>query len=78
MAAFYSKAYDIDETGVFRAYDYTDLGDEQAFSEFIRQIETVSIYETGVEATFGDELITLITCSYHLNDGRFVVVAKRI
>ena len=35
-------------------------------------------YDTGVEAKFGDKLITLITCSSHDRDGRFVVVARMI
>ena len=33
---------------------------------------------TAVTAVFGDEFITLSCCSYHVEDGRFVVVGKRI
>lgn len=32
----------------------------------------------GVEAEFVDEFITLFCCSYHVEDGRFVVVGKRV
>ena len=31
----------------------------------------------GVTAEYGDELITLSTCGYHTQDGRFVVVARK-
>ncbi len=37
----------------------------------------ISLYDTGVEAEFGDTFLTLSTCAYHVEDGRFVVVAKR-
>ncbi len=36
------------------------------------------MYDTGVDASYGDEFITLSTCAYHVEDGRFVVVGKRI
>lgn len=78
FAAFYSKVYNVDETAVFRIYDYADLSDEQVFNEFTQQVKKAAIYETGVSTSYGDEFITLITCSYHVNNGRFVVIAKRI
>ena len=36
------------------------------------------MYETGIDVTFGDELLVLSTCNYHTDNGRFVVMAKRI
>ena len=38
----------------------------------------MSLYDTGVEAELGDEFITLSVCAYHVEDGRFVVVGKRV
>ena len=77
-SAFYSRVFKVSDTGVFRYYDYTDLTDEAVFEEFVWQAKEASIYDTGVEAEFGDELITLITCAYHVKDGRFVLVAKKV
>ena len=37
VAAFYSQAYDSQEEGAFRYYQYTDLSDPQVFSEYVRQ-----------------------------------------
>ena len=37
-----------------------------------------SQYVTGVKAEYGEELLTLSTCAYHTEEGRFVVVAKRV
>ena len=38
----------------------------------------LSLYDTGVSAEYGDKLISLSTCEYSRNNGRLVVVAKRV
>ena len=77
IAAFYSQAYPADAVGVFRYYQYTDLHSEDLFNEYMEQVKIASLYDTGIEAEFGDQLLTLSTCEYHRTDGRFVVVAKK-
>lgn len=77
MAAFYSKAYDEADTDVFRYYNYTNLLDEDTFDEYINKVKSSALYDTGVDARYGDQLITLSTCSYHTDNGRFVVVARQ-
>lgn len=77
VAAFYSRVYGKDETGVFRYYDYYDLSDEEVFDEYMNEVKAAAIYDTGVEVSYGDELLVLSTCNYHTDNGRFVVVAKR-
>ncbi len=77
LAAFYSKIYAEDIEGVFRYYWYTDLSREEVFNRYIKQVKAAALYDTGVEADYGDEILTLSTCSYHTDDGRFVVVARR-
>ena len=77
VAAFYSQAYDSQEEGAFRYYQYTDLSDPQVFEEYVRQAKAASLYDTGVTPQPGDQLLTLSTCSYHTGDGRFVVVCCR-
>ena len=76
-AAFYSKAYYVEDENVFRVYDYTDLNDEAIFYEFAEQAKNASLYDTDVEVEYGDTFITLITCSYHTDNGRFVVIAVK-
>ncbi len=77
IAAFYGEAVAEGDPG-FRYYQYTDLTDPVIFEEFAERVEDAVIYDTGLTAEYGDELITLSTCSYHTNDGRFAVVARRI
>ena len=76
-AVFYSKVYYVEDNDVFRVYNYTDLNDEAVFYEFAKQAENASLYDTGVEVEYGDTFITLITCAYHTDNGRFVVVAVK-
>ena len=77
MACFYSRIYADDEYG-FRYYAIFDLTNEADFNYYVAQAKANAIYDTGVDAVYGDELIVLSTCSHHVTDGRFAVVAKRI
>lgn len=77
IGTFYSRVYTDADEGVFRYYRYADLTNEQKFNQYIRQVKAASLYDTGVMAVYGDQILTLSTCSYHTDDGRFVVVARR-
>ena len=59
-----------------RYYYGTDLSQEAVFENYIAQVEAASLYDLGVTAKYGDRLLTLSTCSYHTQGGRFVVVAR--
>lgn len=76
IAAFESKAYK-DSENVFKYYDFINANNEDEFNNYITNIKKMSIYDTGKTAMYGDELMTLSTCAYHTENGRFVVVAKK-
>lgn len=76
FGVFYSKVYYQDED-VFKYYEYSDLSDESDYNKFCENIANMSLYKTDVTTGYGDEFITLSTCSYHTENGRFVVVGKR-
>lgn len=77
MYVFYSKVYDTDEL-VFKYYQFIDANSEKEFDYYMSEMEAVSLYDTGVTASFGDSLLTLSTCDSSQSGGRFAVVAKRI
>lgn len=52
--------------------------DEEQFMHYVFYAKNQSIYNTGVMAEWGDHLLSLITCEYTHQDGRLIVVAKRI
>jgi len=74
LAAFYSHAYAPGEEG-FRYYQYTGLSRPEDFESYVRQAREAALYDTGTRAEYGDRLLTLSTCSYHRENGTFVVVA---
>ena len=37
-----------------------------------------SLYNIEATARYGEQLITLSTCSYHVKDGRFAVIGRKI
>ena len=76
MSAFYDRIYYKDEKD-FRFYDFIDTGDADEFDNIMKEFRNRSIYDTGVKADYGDKFITLVTCSYQEENGRFVVIAKR-
>lgn len=76
IAVFRSQVYKSDED-VFKYYRFYNAETEEEFGDFYQNIKKLSLYDTGVEAEFGDTFLTLSTCSYHVEDGRLVVVAKR-
>ena len=76
VAAFYSKVLFTNEEG-FRYYEYIDFSKKKEFNEYIKTIRNLSEYDTGIKVSYGDQLITLSTCSYHEENGRFVVVARK-
>ncbi len=61
----------------FRYNEYTDMNEEQ-FGEYVSECMARRAYDTGLTAEYGDMLITLSTCEYTHNNGRFVVVAKKL
>lgn len=77
MYVFRSRVYREDEI-VFKYYQFIDANSEQEFSSYMNEMASMSLYDTGVTAQYGDQLLTLSTCDYQETNGRFVVVAKKI
>ena len=77
MYVFRSRIYNEDEI-VFKYYQFFDASSEREFNSNMNEMAAIALYDTGVTASYGDELLTLSTCDYSEADGRFVVVAKRI
>lgn len=77
MYVFRSRIYNEDEI-VFKYYQFIDVDSEQEFYSNMNEMAEMSLYDTGVTAVYGDKLLTLSTCDYREENGRFVVVAKRI
>lgn len=77
IAVFYSQVYKKTDQ-VFKFYKFFQADTAEEFNDFYDNIKALSLYDTGVTAEFGDHFITLSTCAYHVENGRFVVVAKEV
>ncbi len=75
VAAFYDKVYYEHET-CFKFYQFINAENEAHFEEAYDYYKKKALYDTGVTAEYGDRLLTLVTCAYHIENGRFVVVAR--
>ena len=78
IAVFKSRVYYKSEKNVFRYYFFVNAETEQEYNEFINNAKNASLYNISPTAKYGDQLITLSTCSYHVKDGRFAVVGRKI
>ena len=77
MYVFRSRVYS-EEDVVFKYYQFIDAMSEVEFNSNMKEMAAVSLYDTGVTASYGDRLLTLSTCDYQEKNGRFVVVAKKV
>lgn len=77
VAVFRSQVYKKSDD-VFKFYKFFQADTQEEFDDFYNNIKSLSAYDTGVTAEFGDRFITLSTCVYHVKNGRFVVVAKEV
>ena len=78
ISVFKSKVYYKTDTNVFRYYYFINPKTEAEYNNYVESAKNASLYNIDSTATYGDQLITLSTCSYHVKDGRFAVVAKKI
>jgi len=77
MYVFRSRVYS-EQDVVFKYYQFIDAMSEVEFNSNMKEMAAVSLYDTGVTASYGDRLLTLSTCDYQEKNGRFVVVAKKV
>ena len=75
IAVFKTVAYSAEG---YRYYDFVDAENEEEFNAYVGKCKELALYDTGVTAEYGDRLITLSTCEYSAQNGRLVVVAKKI
>lgn len=59
-------------------YIENDFENDEDYSKFLKEIKNKSEYNTGVEVTKDDNILTLSTCDYSIDDGRYVVHAKLV
>lgn len=77
IAVFKTVVY-TDSPESFKYYQFVNADTADEFNAYITKCKELALYDTGVTAEYGDKLITLSTCEYSRNNGRIVVVAKKM
>lgn len=62
----------------FKYYDFINAKTPAEFDKFISKCIRLSLYKTNVIPRYGENLLTLSTCSYNTDNERFVVFAKKL
>lgn len=76
IAVFLSQVFTTDEKA-FKYYQFSDFQSEEDFNIFYENCKQLSLYDTKIDASYGDTFLTLSTCAYHTTDGRLVLVARQ-
>lgn len=77
MFVFRDKVYSQEDVN-FKYYEFIDANSEEEFYSYMDEMAAASYYDTGVIPQYGDQLLTLSTCDYQQDNGRFVVVARKV
>ena len=77
IAAFRTQI-DEDDPSLFKYYESFNFSDEKSFDEYVEKAKSLTPYTIDTTAKYGDKLLTLSTCAYHTNEGRYVIVAKKV
>ena len=77
ISVFRSKVYYTSDN-VFKYYFFINPKTEEEYNNYIKNIKKLSLYNINKTAEYGTQLITLSTCSYHVKDGRFVIVGAKL
>ena len=56
---------------------YVDM-DEETYDTYVEEVISRSDVDTGIRPVYGEQLLTLSTCEYSSDNGRYVVVARRV
>ncbi|MDE6363510.1 MAG: class B sortase [Lachnospiraceae bacterium] len=67
-----------EDEDVFRYYDAIDISTEENFKAFQENVLGNAIYTTEETLAYGDTCLILSTCDNYKEDGRFVLVAKKV
>lgn len=82
----YSTLYEDTQWEIFSAYVSpatldlipTDFDSDADFMRFITARQSKSMYPSDIQLKPTDKILTLITCTYEINDARFVIHARKV
>lgn len=67
-----------DAADAFPFYWFVDAASPEEFADYVSACKAQALYDTGISAQYGDKLLTLSTCDNITDNGRWLVIGKRI
>ena len=67
-----------DAANAFPFYRFVDAAAPEDFAAYVSACKARALYDTVIFAEYGDKLLTLSTCDNITDNGRLLVIAKRI
>lgn len=67
-----------DAADAFPFYRFVDAASPEEFADYVSACKAQALYDTGISAQYGDKLLTLSTCDNITDNGRWLVIGKRI
>ena len=67
-----------DAADAFPFYRFVDAAAPEDFADYVSACQARALYDTGISAQYGDKLLTLSTCDNITDNGRWLVIGKRI
>lgn len=67
-----------DAAAAFPFYRFVDAAAPEDFAAYVSACKARALYDTGISAQYGDKLLTLSTCDNITDNGRWLVIGKRI
>ena len=67
-----------DDADAFPFYRFVDAAAPEDFAAYVSACKARALYDTGISAEYGDKLLTLSTCDNITDNGRWLVIGKRI
>ena len=77
-AAFVLNASKADDNDYIYNISRKSFIDDDDFDSWVNEARERSLINTGVDVKNGDNIITLVTCTYDFDNARFVVMAREI
>ena len=67
-----------DAADAFPFYRFVNAASPEDFADYVSVCQARALYDTGIFAEYGDKLLTLSTCDNITDNGRLLIIAKRI
>ena len=55
-----------------------NFSDEQPIEAFLEEAQSRSLFDIPVDVNADDRLLSLVTCSYSMDDGRFIILCRKL